>query len=227
MLSYEARPNEKRKFFNTGYQMQNGVTFFGRGREDKVSILPTRICATTASFQKTSLTGTASVFNASREFGRLNVGFNLSYSQQASNVTSNLDRNTSVYWNVFNTTSMAPLTSYKDYVNNPFAEPNYGYYNAYYYNPYFILDANRTKDRRNTIQGNVDVSYKLTDWLRVQYRIGTTSIGQSSITSQNKFSLAPGSPKQITSYPGFVQDLSSNLTRLNSDLFVSMDKNLR
>ncbi|SNC74908.1 TonB-linked outer membrane protein, SusC/RagA family [Hymenobacter gelipurpurascens] len=223
MLSYEARPNEKKDFFNTGYQMQNGVSFSGGDEKNKFF----------ASYQNLHNNGIVPKdkfdrnsfrFNASREMGRLNVGFNMSYSQQVADVTSNLDRNTSVYWNVFNTTVMAPLTSYKDYVNNPFAEPNYGYYNAYYYNPYFILDANRTKDRRNTVQGNIDLSYKLTDWVKVNYRLGTTSIGQTSLTTQNKFSLAPGSPKQIASYPGFVQDLASNFTRINSDLFLSMDK---
>ncbi|GAB3576559.1 SusC/RagA family TonB-linked outer membrane protein [Hymenobacter daeguensis] len=222
-LTYEARPNEKRKFFNTGYQMQNGVTFSGGNEKTKFftsyqnlhnnGIVPKDV------FDRNSFR-----FNASHEIGRLTVGFNLAYSQQKANVTSNLDRNTSVYWNVFNTTVMAPLTSYSDYINNPFAEQNYGYYNAYYYNPYFILDANRTTDRRNTIQGNVDLSYKVFDWLKVQYRLGTTSTNQANLTTQNKFSLAPGSPKQIASYPGFVQDLSSNLTRINSDLFVSMDK---
>ena len=223
MLTYEARPDEKRKFFNTGYQMQNGVTFAG-GDEKTKFYTSYQNLHNNGIVPKDKFDRNSFRFNASRDFGRLNVGFNLSYSQQVSNVTSNLDRNTSVYWNVFNTSVMAPLTSYKDYVNNPYAEPNYGYYNAYYYNPYFILDANRTKDRRNTLQGNIDLAYKITDWLSAHYRLGTTTISQNSLTTQNKFSLAPGSPKQISSYPGFVQDLSSNLTRLNSDLFVSMDK---
>ncbi|MBC6990505.1 SusC/RagA family TonB-linked outer membrane protein [Hymenobacter sp. BT491] len=222
-LTYEARPDEKRKFFNTGYQMQNGVTF--SGGNDKTKFF--------ASYQNLRNNGivpkdvfdrNAFRFNASHEIGRLTAGFNISYTQQKANVTSNLDRNTSVYWNVFNTSVMAPLTSYKDYQNDKYSDPSFGYYNAYYFNPYFIIDANRTTDRRNTVQGNIDLSYKLTDWLRVQYRLGTTTTAQSNENTQNKFTLAPGSPKQIASYTGFVQDLSSNLTRINSDLFASMDK---
>lgn len=223
MLTYEARPDEKRKFFNTGYQMQNGVTFSG-GDEKTKFFTSYQNVHNNGIVPKDKFDRNSFRFNASRELGRLSVGFNLSYSIQKSDVTSNLDRNTSVYWNVFNTTVMAPLTSYKDYVNNPYAEPNYGYYNAYYYNPYFIIDANRTTDRRNTLQGNIDLSYKVLSWLRVQYRLGTTTIGQSNLTTQNKFSLDANSPKQIGSYPGFVQDLSSNLTRINSDIFASMDK---
>ena len=223
MLTYEARPDEKKKFFSGGYQMQNGVTF--SGGDDKTKFF--------ASYQNVHNKGivprdmfdrNSFRFNASREIGRLSVGFNISYSQQVADVTSNLDQNTSVYWNVFNTTVMAPLTSYKDYTNDKYSEPNYGYYNAYYFNPYFILDANRTKDRRNTIQGNIDLKYKVTDWLKVNYRLGTTNIGQARLNTQNKFSLAAGSPKQINSYTGFVQDLSANRTNLSSDLFLTMDK---
>ena len=223
MLTYEARPDEKKKFFNTGYQMQNGITFSG-GNEKTKFFTSYQNLHNNGIVPKDQFDRNSFRFNASHEIGRLTVGFNASYSQQVADVTSNLDRNTSVYWNVFNTTVMAPLTQYKDYQNDKFSEQNYGYYNAYYFNPYFIIDANRTKDRRNTIQGNIDLGYKLTDWLRVQYRLGTTTTAQSSLTTQNRFSLAAGSPKQIASYTGFVQDLSSNLTRLNSDLFLSADK---
>ncbi|MGI4867363.1 MAG: SusC/RagA family TonB-linked outer membrane protein [Janthinobacterium lividum] len=222
-ITYEARPSEKRAFFNNGYQTQNGVSFSGGDEKTKFY----------ASYQNVHNNGiipkdkfdrNSFRFNASRELGRLTAGFNVSYSTQLADVTSNLDQNTSVYWNVFNTSVMAPLTSYKNYQSDPYSEPNYGYYNAYYYNPYFIIDANRTKDRRNTIQGDINLSYKVRDWLRVQYRLGTTSINQSSLATQNKFTLAAGSPKQINSYAGFVRDLSTNLTRINSDLFISADK---
>ncbi|MGI4885268.1 MAG: SusC/RagA family TonB-linked outer membrane protein [Janthinobacterium lividum] len=222
-LTYEARPNEKRAFFNTGYQMQNGVTFSG-GDEKTKFFTSYQNVHNNGIVPKDKFDRNSFRFNASRELGRLNVGFNVLYSQQKADVTSNLDRNTSVYWNVFNTSVMAPLTSYSNYQSDKYSDPSFGYYNAYYFNPYFIVDANRTIDRRNTLQGNIDLSYKVTDWLRVQYRLGTTTTSQSNESTQNKFSLAPGSPKQITSYTGFVQDLSSSLTRINSDLFVSMDK---
>ena len=223
-LPYVARPNEKRDFFNTGYQTQNGVSFSGGDEKTKFF----------ASYQNVHNNGIIPKdkydrnnfrFNASREIGRLTAGFNISYSQQKIDATSNLDQSTSVYWNVFNTTVMAPLTSYKDYVNDKYSEPNYGYYNAYYYNPYFILDANRVTDKRNTVQGDINLSFKATDWLHFQYRIGTTAVNQASVTTQEKFSLDPNSPKQISSYPGFVRDLGSNLNRINSDLFATINKN--
>ncbi|MDJ0364780.1 SusC/RagA family TonB-linked outer membrane protein [Hymenobacter sp. H14-R3] len=227
MLPYVGRPDEKKKFWNTGYQAQNGVTF--SGGDDKSKFF--------ASYQNVHNNGIVPKdkydrntfrFNASRELGRLTVGFNVSYAQQKVDQHATLDRDQSVYWNWFNTSVMAPLTSYKDWQNNEYANPN-GYYNAFYFNPYWVIDNNRTNDRRNTLLGNIDLSYKVKDWLRVQYRLGTTTINQSSISTQNKFvynDFIRGNKtnKPGTGTPGYVQDLTSNFTRLNSDLFVTVDK---
>ncbi|MCA8831335.1 SusC/RagA family TonB-linked outer membrane protein [Hymenobacter pini] len=227
MLEYKARPDEKRKFFNTGYQMQNGVTFSGGDEKTKFF----------ASFQNVRNKGIVPKdrydrntfrFNASRELGRLTAGFNVSYSQGITDVTTNTSQDNSVYWNIFNTTVMTPITDYKDWQNNKFANPN-GYYNAFYYNPYFIIDTYRFKDRRNTIVGNIDLSYKFTDWLKLNYRLGTTNVDQSSISTQNKFTFNQyvrdhNTNKSGTGLNGYVQDVASSVQRTNSDLFATMDK---
>ncbi len=227
MLTYEARPDERRKFFNTAYQMQNGITFSGGDNNTKFF----------ASYQNVHNNGIVPKdkydrnsfrFNASKQIERLTIGFNVSYSQAKTDITSNADQTNSVYWSLFNTTSMSPITSYKDWQNNPFANPN-GYYNAYYLNPYFVIDNNRTTDRRNTLSGDIDLSYKVLDWLRVQYRLGTTNLDQYSIATQDKFTYnsyvtAGNTNKSGTPINGYVRDLSSSLNRINSDLFVSMDK---
>jgi TonB-linked SusC/RagA family outer membrane protein len=226
-LTYEARPNEKRAFFNNGYQMQNGVSFSGGDEKTKFF----------ASYQNVHNNGIVPKdkfdrntfrFNASRELERLTVGFNVSYSQQKVDQTSNTDRDQSVYWNWFNTSVMAPLTTYKDWQNNEFANPN-GYYNAFYFNPYWVIDNNRLNNRINTLLGNIDLSYRVKDWLRVQYRLGTTNIDQSALNTQNKFVYndyirAGNSNKGGAGTTGYVQDINSRLTRINSDLFLSVDK---
>ena len=227
MLPYVGRPNEKKAFWNTGYQAQNGITFSGGDEKTKFF----------ASYQNVTNKGIVPKdkydrnsfrFNASRELNRLTVGFNVSYSQQNIDQHATLDRDQSVYWNWFNTSVMAPLTQYKDWQNGEYANPN-GYYNAYYFNPYWVVDNNRSNDHRNTLLGNIDLSYRVKDWLRVQYRLGTTTINQNSINTQNKFVYndfvrGGNTNKAGTGTPGYVQDLTSNFTRLNSDLFVSMDK---
>ncbi|WP_026351567.1 SusC/RagA family TonB-linked outer membrane protein [Hymenobacter aerophilus] len=227
MLSYEARPDEKRKFFNSAYQAQNNISF--SGGDDRTKFY--------ASYQNVHNNGIVPKdkydrnsfrFNASRELGRLTAGFNVNYVQQRTDITTNDEQANSVYWNIFNTTVMAPISSYKDWQNNPYANPN-GYYNAYYYNPYFIIDTYRTNTDKNTILGNLDLTYKVTDWLKLNYRIGTTTSDQSQIFTQNKFTFNTyiqdlNTNKSGAGLTGYVSDVSSRLSRINSDLFASMDK---
>jgi TonB-linked SusC/RagA family outer membrane protein len=227
MLSYEARPNEKRAFWNNGFQMQNGVTFSGGDEKTKFY----------ASYQNVRNKGIVPKdiydrntfrFNASREIGRLTIGFNISYAQQKVDQTANQSAANSVYWNWFNTSVMAPLTSYKDWQNDPFANPN-GYYNAFYFNPYWVIDANRYVDRRTTLLGNIDLSYRIKDWLRAQVRIGTTNIDQTGLYTQNKFTynsyiLSGVTNKGGGGLTGSVQEIASNQRRINSDVFLSADK---
>lgn len=226
MLTYNARPDEKRKFFNTGYQTQNGITFAG-GNERSKFFASYQNVFNNGIVPKDQYSRNTFRFNASQELGRLTAGFNVSYSLAKTDATPNNDRDQSVYWNVFNTTVMAPLTSYKDWQNNEFANPN-GYYNAFYNNPYWVLDNNRIVDRRNTLLGSVDLSYRITDWLRVQYRIGLTSIDQASLSTQQRFDYSAfaiaNTNKPGTSVNGYVQDVASTLRRINSDAFLSMDK---
>ncbi|MBG8552612.1 SusC/RagA family TonB-linked outer membrane protein [Hymenobacter guriensis] len=225
LLPYSARKNEKRDFFNTGYQMQNSVTFSGGDVKTKYYASYQNV-RNNGIIPKDKFDRNTFRFNASHEFDRLTIGTNISYTLQKVDATSNISRDESVYWNWFNTGVQVPLTSYKDWENNPYASPD-GYYNNFYHNPYYILDNNRTKDRRNTIIGSVDLSYKLTDWLRAQYRIGITNIDQSSLQYQNKLLLSTYTVDNTykTYQPGgFVQDVASNQNRINSDAYLSMDK---
>jgi TonB-linked SusC/RagA family outer membrane protein len=224
MVTSAARPNERRDFFNTGYQMQNNVSFSGGDDKSKI-FLSYQNVRNKGIVPKDVFDRNTFRLNASRDFNRLKIGFNTSYSQKKINQTSNADRDNSVYWNIINTSVGVPITSYKDWRNGEYATPD-NYYNEYYQNPYYIIDNNRTNSREDYLIGNVDLGYKFTDWLSVQYRIGGTIINQNSKAYQNKFnyslySTGRGSRRDI---PGFVEDLSSSLTRLNSDFFVNLNK---
>ena len=232
MVPYSARPNEKRDFFNTGYQAQNNISF-STGDEHNKFFVSYQNLHNNGIVPKDKLDRNTVRLNASHDIGRLTVGFDLSYSQKRIDQTSNATRDNSVYWNVFNTTVMAPITSYKDWQNNEFANPN-GYYNAYYYNPYWIIDNNRTKTREDYIIGDVNLGYKLAEGLKIQSRTGATFLSQNSQSTQDKFLYTPfvaGTPsvagntnKSGAGTPGFVSDLNSSLNTIYSDLFLSLDK---
>jgi TonB-linked SusC/RagA family outer membrane protein len=222
--TYSALKKERRKFFNTGYQMQNNLSFSGGTDRSKVYV----------SYQNVRNNGIVpnDVFdrntfrlNASQDIGKLKVGFNASYSQKKVDATSNLDQANSVYWTLINTAANIPITSFKDWRNNQFATPD-GWYNEYYQNPYYTADNNRTQDRQDYLVGDVNLGYKLTDWASVQYRLGATISNQSNLTYQDKFvyDLESQSRLSRTTIQGFAQDLTSSLTRLNSDFLVNLNK---
>ncbi len=224
-MPYIARSDEKRKFFETGYQMQNSATFSGGNEKTKFYVSYQNVhnngIITKDKFDRNTFR-----LNASHEFDRLTIGTNISYTLQRVDATSNLTRDETAYWNWFNTGVQVPLTSYKDWQNNRFASPD-GYYNNFYHNPYYIIDNNRTNDKRNTLIGSVDLTYKITDWLRGQYRIGITNIDQSSLQFQNKLTLSRfivDNTYKTYQPGGFVRDIASNQNRINSDAFLSLDK---
>ncbi|MDO7847034.1 SusC/RagA family TonB-linked outer membrane protein [Hymenobacter sp. M29] len=223
--TYDAKPNERRNVFNTGYQMQNNVSFSGGDDKSKIFV----------SFQNVKNNGivpkdeynrNAFRLNASRDFGKLTVGFNSSYARKMVDATSNLSAANSVYYSVINTSSMVPLTQYKDWQNNPFANPN-GYYNEYYQNPYYVIDNNRTHLKENYFIGDVNLGYKVFDWMSLQYRFGATLVNQTNQNTRDRFQYTPyvaAFGRSASSTNGFVQESSLDYTRLNSDFFINIDK---
>ena len=225
-MPYVARPNERQNFFNTGYQQQNNASFSGGDEKSKI-YLSFQNLKNNGIIPKDQLDRNTFRLNASREFGRLSFGFNASYSSKKIDQTSNIDRDHSPYWQIINTGVQVPLTQYKDWQNNEFANPN-GYYNEYYQNPYFVIDNNRTKIRENYLFGDVNASYKLADWITAQYRVGATIINQFAQTTQDRFSYSTYvqavHPRSASTSAGFVSDLNSNYSRLNSDALLNINK---
>jgi hypothetical protein len=70
---------------------------------------------------------------------------------------------------VLNTPNGIPLTNYKDWRNDPYADPN-GYFNDYYENPYMTIDKSRQQDQFDYLTASLDLNYKFTNWLGVQLR---------------------------------------------------------
>ncbi|WP_375438287.1 SusC/RagA family TonB-linked outer membrane protein [uncultured Hymenobacter sp.] len=220
-IEYKARPNERKDFFNTGYQMQNNVSFSGGDQDTKIFV----------SYQNAKNKGVVpkdqydrNTFraNASRQMGKLSAGMNVSFAQVKVDQTTG-----GIYDQLLNTSALIPITRYKDWRNDEFSNPN-GYYNEYFANPYFTLDNNRRNIRQNTLIGNIDLGYKVTDWLSVQYRIGLTSINQDNKNWQDKFTFTTytlGRPINARSnIAGGVTELNSYVNRLNSDLFINIVK---
>lgn len=118
--------------------------------------------------------------NSSKEYGKFKAGINLNYVQNSFNVVNNAayanrfasSYNGSVYFTVMNTPAHIPLLSYKDQVNNKYAQYS-NYYNEYFVNPYWVIDNHRSKGRNDNLLGSLELNYDFTHWLQATYRIGT------------------------------------------------------
>jgi TonB-linked SusC/RagA family outer membrane protein len=224
---YSDLGNERFKFFNTGVTLQNDLSISGGDAASRYYL----------SFQDANVKGTMPKdvnrrttfrINAGRDFGRLTTSVNLNYSLSNYDVVlqerSQFD---DIYTSVIKTGGHVPLTSYKDWKNNPYATPD-GYYNWYGYNPYMLIDIDRRKGRFDNVLASTDLSYKLSSMFTLNYRLGTTVRTNTEKKSQGAIdfsSYKTGISGQQSSKAS-VTDFTFSENRLNSDLFLTFKKQL-
>ncbi|QIL39416.1 SusC/RagA family TonB-linked outer membrane protein [Pedobacter sp. HDW13] len=107
---------------------------------------------------------------------KITFNYSANYIQNRQDLTTQTG---SIYNVLLNAPSQALITDYKDWRNNPYANPN-GYYNAYYNNPYFLADNYRQQVRNDYFLGNAELKYKPLEWLDFTGRVGLTTQNQSS-----------------------------------------------
>lgn len=220
---------DRYNFWNTGLTLQNNLSV--ATADDKTSFF--------ASIQNQKVNGVVPKdkfgrngvrVNASREFGKVTASANISYSQNTADVHTNAGGlEESVYWMVMNTAAHVPLTSYKNWRTDKFANPN-GYYNEYYYNPYFIIDQFRTDAKTDNLIGNVTLNYKPLEWLSFLGRVSTSTQNSASKDRADKFTYTPyteeisGSKVKAEVTNGFVQDNWNNYALNQFDFMATFQK---
>jgi TonB-linked SusC/RagA family outer membrane protein len=228
---FSARPNERKKFFNTGITMQNDISF--SAQDFYISIQDASIKGIVPD-DKNRRTGIR--LNTSREYGKFKVGLNVNYVQQNFDIfddaamgdyqtTQNVGLNGGLMNLIFNTPSHIPITSYKDFLTNPYATYN-GYFNDYGFNPYFAIDNWRNKGKSDDLLTNLDLSLKATNWLTLTYRAGITmSANTSRRTSKGETPSAYAvTERSFASIPGAVTENASRSSRISSEVFANATK---
>lgn len=228
LVSYEARPDEKRKFWNTGITNQTDVSFstgdFYMSAQNVLiqGIMPKDIN------RRISLR-----MNATKEYGRFKASYNLNYTKGNYDVTAGSSfgngRDFTVYWNLINSPMQIPHTRFKDWRNDYFSSPD-GYFNDYYSNPYWAIDNFRNIGRSEDIFGNVEFNLKATNWLNFTYRLGATvsngtfKATQGALTYGQATKASGKSIAQSGDLVAQVADGSSTSSRINSELFATARK---
>ncbi|GEO02726.1 SusC/RagA family TonB-linked outer membrane protein [Adhaeribacter aerolatus] len=231
MVKYSPR-NDRKEFFNTGVVMQNDVSL--AAKDFYISLQDANIKGVVPD-DKNRRTGIR--LNTGREYGKFKVGLNTNYIQQNYNVYNaelqdehftklNTGSNEGLMNLIFNTPAHIPLTSYKDFRNNPYAQFN-NYFNDYGLNPYWAIDNWRLNGKREDILTNLDLNFKATDWLSFTYRAGLIARfinerGTSAGETPNEYGLG----RSFDIITGSVEERSYRNTRLSSEAFANFNKQI-
>ncbi|MCK7534194.1 MAG: hypothetical protein MZV63_25810 [Marinilabiliales bacterium] len=179
--SYQAVPYAPVKdnllaFFNTGHNLNNTVYLSGSHETSKFYLSVGDQRATGIVPDDTYQRNTVRV-NASKKVGNVELSINSSFFKDESDEVGSTigDQDRPLYWFLLNTSANIPLERYKNWETDLYATPD-GYYNAYYQNPYWAVGTNRNNQKSNRLNGNVQVSWDILDWLNLTGRIGTNTV---------------------------------------------------
>ncbi len=164
--------------------------------------------------------------NGTRKIGqKINVSYNTTYTQYRDDITTQTG---SMYANMLNVPANVPLTSYSDWRNDKFSNPN-GFYNPWYQNPYFSADNYRIKNRKDYLIANIEARYAPTKWLDLVARQGISTRNNSFKSTVGSFKYTPyaieSSGGSKSNIPASVSDGTGYITNLVSDLFLQARKN--
>lgn len=235
-VPYAPLLKEKKKFWNeNGLVVQNDVSF--ATQDLFVSFQDARI---NGLMPKDKNARTTFRLNTSKEYGRFKATFNASYTQQNYNVVNEAGPGglitrlpsaytASIYFQVLNTAQHIPLTNYKDWKGDKFAQYS-NYYNEYAFNPYWAIDNHRQKGRQDDLIGSVELSYKLSNALSATYRLGTNlsfnfNKFENGAIVVSDYAAANRSATTYTSRPGSVGDNETFTSRVNHEFYLSGKQN--
>ncbi|PZX48933.1 SusC/RagA family TonB-linked outer membrane protein [Algoriphagus chordae] len=213
----------KNGFWETGLTNQTDLSVSG-GDENSTNFFSAQYLNNDGTTPGDNYTRASVRFNSTRKFGdKLALNVSTNYVQNRYDITTATG---SMYDQILQTPAHIPLTSYKDWKNDPFANPN-GYYNEYYDNPYFQADNSRQKSGNDYIVGNVELKYKPLTWMDFTYRVGISNRSYANKNTTGKFTFTDYT-KEIsaakTDIAGGVSDGSGYSNQLISDFLVNLKK---
>ncbi len=235
MLPYSSIAGERDRIWDRGLTVNNQASVSG-GNDQSTFYLSYENNLTWGIQPGDKAQRNGARFGATTETGRLKAGFNLNY------VQASYDRSTFDFYNeTINQAGNIPLSTYRDWQHNKFANPN-GYYNDYFTNPYFRLDNERVRYQDANINGTVDVTIKLLPWLNAYNKMSLMNNSRTQKNSVGKFihsdyaksgAYVPagvdkgdgkGITRALTDFLGSVSDNINNENIINNELQLQANK---
>lgn len=223
MVPYAAN-NSRSDFWNKGYTNQSDFSI-SSGNDNSTLYLSGQYSTVTGEMPSDKYNRATLRLNGTRKMtNTLNASYNIGWTQNRYDVTTG---GGDIYNNLLNIPANVPITQFKDWQTNEYANPN-GYENPWYQNPYFEKDNNREHVRNDYLIGNAQVDFNPIPGLNITGRIGMTTDNISSLAWTGKFTYTPyaisASSGSKSSIPGSVTSSGEFYTRLISDVYAQYKK---
>jgi TonB-linked SusC/RagA family outer membrane protein len=164
--------------------------------------------------------------NGTRDLGnKVDLSFTANYVQNRYDLSTATG---TAFNDLLQSPSQIPVTNYKNWRTDKFANPN-GYYNDYYDNPYFTLDNNRQNVRNDYLTGNTQLRYSPAKWVTLTGRVGISTRNNSGKNYQGVFNFTDYTrsvSSSKTDINGAIGDSAGYSTQLLTDLFAEFKKDI-
>ncbi|MGS2738899.1 SusC/RagA family TonB-linked outer membrane protein [Sinomicrobium sp. M5D2P17] len=218
-----------RKFFDTGVTMRHGITLSG-GDDNSDFLLSLDQTNVEGVVPNDAYNRTNARLKASRKYGKLEVGGNLSFFRSHANVVAEEAgrQGRPLYWNILNTPLHIPLSEMKNWRTGEFTRNEVSYY-RFYENPYFIIDTQRDKTDRYEFNLLTNAKYEFNDWITAAVRIGYTGSSRTFKRELGPYTYAfhlEHTYSEMDEYGASTEDESTSNTRFNSDFLLMFNRDL-
>lgn len=225
---YVALPDNVSDFFNTGSTFSNVVSVSGGGEKSTYymsigSLNQSGILDGTKyeriTVKTSGTTQLSNKFYSSASFYYIKTKGDLSIQGQQTAL--------SPWENVIQTPRDISLLDLKDY-NDPYNNLD-NYYSPYTTNPWFVLHENSYKSNVDHLIGNMQLGFKASDWLDINYRIGGDIYGDNREEINSVIHYTPNSPNDqqgAATAPGKYEVSNYTSREINSDLMATIKRNL-
>ncbi len=174
---------DRDKFWQTGLSNQTDLSF--SSADDKSSVyLSGQWLNTAGTMIGDKFTRASLRLNGSKKLGsKIHFDYGVSYLQNRYNVTTAI---TSIYDQYLNMPGNIPITKFKNWQTDEYANPN-GYYNPWYGNPYFTAANNRGLTNNDYVTGSLELHFTPLPWLDLVSSSGITVRSQTYKAFTNSF----------------------------------------
>jgi TonB-linked SusC/RagA family outer membrane protein len=198
---YSDQPNNVKDFFNHGKDLNNFVSVSG-GNESSTYYLALNTLNSSGVVPNTFYNKYSVRFNGTTQLSNhFYSSVNVNYINTYSRVESSGQATGSVLDNLYETARDIPIQELKN-TNNHFYSmqyldtggvERYGYYGAYYHNPYWIASHYDNRNKSDQVLGDVKLGYKKGDF-NIYDRVGVNVSSDRSVYETPKVNALPVDP---------------------------------